>query len=741
MIKFTSRIFALVLMCVVAVTGLNAQKANYQGVMLQGFYWDSYSDTKWTNLTSQADELSTYFKLIWIPNSGSCGSGNQMGYMPQYWFTNHNSSFGTEAELRNMISTFKAKGTGMIADVVINHRNGLTNWTDFPTETWNGRTWQIGLDGICCTDEVNSQSGQSHGTGAADTGDDFNGARDLDHTNANVQDNCKNYCKFLKDDLGYAGFRYDMVKGYGGQYTKIYNEYSNPELSVGEYWDSSYDKVAAWIEATGKTSTAFDFPGRYALVEAFRNNDMTKLVWNANGVTPQPAGMIHFGYAQYAVTFIDNHDTYRDDALSSNVEAANAFILCSPGIPCVFLPHYKQYKGAIQRLIRVRNAVGLHSCSAVNVLKTSNDCYMAEVTGTNGKLVVKIGSSMDSPSGYSNSDIVATGDNYCVWTTTEMGDDPDPVVTMPSELYIMGNLKQGSWQTNVGVSMTKNGTGFTAEDVELVAVADETKAFFTLVTALGTTGSNDEWDGVINSSDRYGAKTKDEALALNTATGFECFAAGVNASSAYSWAVTPGTYDITVDFSNNTITVKGEGDDPDPVELPSSLYVCGNLKGNHWNTASQVAMMPTENGQGMYAQIELEAASGESYAFFHLNEAQGADWNAVNNGGHRYGASSEGVIAETDTPVTLVKYVKDVNASDCKSFKAVPGTYYVLANFKNNTLTLTKNDPSGVSDIIDDAAADAAPVYYNMQGVRVDEPTPGLYIVVRGSKVTKQLVR
>ena len=67
--------------------------ADYQGVMLQGFYWDSYDDTKWTNLEAQADELSKYFKLIWIPNSGKCA---YMGYMPQYWFTTHNSAFGTE---------------------------------------------------------------------------------------------------------------------------------------------------------------------------------------------------------------------------------------------------------------------------------------------------------------------------------------------------------------------------------------------------------------------------------------------------------------------------------------------------------------------------------------------------------------------------------------------------------------------------------------------------------------------
>ncbi|MFG6391767.1 MAG: hypothetical protein K1V76_05570 [Candidatus Amulumruptor sp.] len=207
--------------------------ANYQGVMLQGFYWDSFKDTNWANLESQADELSQYFTLIWVPNSGRAASNPGMGYDPVYWFTNHNSSFGTEAQLRSMIKTFKEKGTGIIEDVVINHRSGATNWTDFPAEKWNGQTWKIGTDGICSTDEVANAPGQAKPTGAPDTGEDFNGSRDLDHTNANVQNNCKAYCKFLLEDMGYAGFRYDMVKGYGGQYTKIYNEYSQPEFSVG----------------------------------------------------------------------------------------------------------------------------------------------------------------------------------------------------------------------------------------------------------------------------------------------------------------------------------------------------------------------------------------------------------------------------------------------------------------------------------------------------------------------------
>lgn len=40
--------------------------------------------------------------------------------------------------------------------------------------------------------------------GAADTGDDFDGCRDLDHTSANVQKNIKLYLHFLLEEMGYG---------------------------------------------------------------------------------------------------------------------------------------------------------------------------------------------------------------------------------------------------------------------------------------------------------------------------------------------------------------------------------------------------------------------------------------------------------------------------------------------------------------------------------------------------------
>ena len=126
----------------------------YEGGMLQGFYWDSYTDTNWANLESQADEMSQFFDLIWVPNSAYANALTMnMGYHPVYWF-DHKSAFGTEAQLRSMINTFKAKGTGIIEDVVINHRASVDgNWLNFPKETYKGVDYQLTAADICRTDE------------------------------------------------------------------------------------------------------------------------------------------------------------------------------------------------------------------------------------------------------------------------------------------------------------------------------------------------------------------------------------------------------------------------------------------------------------------------------------------------------------------------------------------------------------------------------------------------------------
>ena len=46
----------LVLLFVVIATMAQGWPENYKGVMLQGFYWDGYADSKWTVLESLEDK-------------------------------------------------------------------------------------------------------------------------------------------------------------------------------------------------------------------------------------------------------------------------------------------------------------------------------------------------------------------------------------------------------------------------------------------------------------------------------------------------------------------------------------------------------------------------------------------------------------------------------------------------------------------------------------------------------------
>ena len=421
------KIYTTLLLFVATLT-VSAQgwPANYDGVMLQGFYWDSYNDTKWTNLEAQADELSQFFHLIWVPQSGYCNTlSNQMGYS-DIWWLDHKSAFGTEAELRSMITKFKEKNVGIIEDVVINHKNGNTSWCDFPNESKNGYTltWDnADFSGICQDDECNSSANLpkwatgaysgKRATGAKDTGTNFDGARDLDHTNATVQQNIKIYLDFLLNDLGYAGFRYDMVGGYSPTYTGIYNTSANPTYSVGEYWMSDGKTgLVNWINGTKVNgviqSAAFDFTMKWNINNAFNNSNWELLNGEAlaNDVS----------YARYAVTFVDNHDTYRDNnALKNNICAANAFILTMPGTPCLFLPHWKDYKGTLKRLIATRKAVGINNQSEILESAVKGAGYVLKVQGTKGTAMLILGGSTGvSTSGFQ---LVTEGRKYKLYVS------------------------------------------------------------------------------------------------------------------------------------------------------------------------------------------------------------------------------------------------------------------------------------------------------------------------------------
>lgn len=439
---------------------LNSQgwASDYSGVMLQGFSWDSYNESQWKILEKQADELKNYIDLVWLPQSGKCLETTQvMGYMPYYYF-NQNSSFGSEAELRSLITKFKAAGIGAIADVVINHRN-TEGWYTFPAETYKGVTYQMQSTDICKNDDGGTTATQAATDGVSlsqnnDEGTDFGGCRDIDHKSENVQKVIKAYLKYLKDDLGYTGFRYDMVKGFDGSHVADYNDATGVEYSVGEYWDGN-DKIESWINRTNKKSAAFDFQFRYNVRDAVNgaangkvatSSDWSKLNSNDN--------LMHdANYRRYAVTFVENHDTQKrseseqNDPLRKDTIAANAYMLAMPGTPCIFQPHWRDYKPELKEMIAARKYAGITNMSNYANKQSKKTLYVNEVTGTKHKLLVAVGNDAAGYAGETGYTKILSGYHYAYFLSN---DAETSWTDVPS-----GSYEEGFKTTLTAVSQTE----------------------------------------------------------------------------------------------------------------------------------------------------------------------------------------------------------------------------------------------------------------------------------------------
>ena len=469
----------LILIALLASMNMLAQgwPANYSGVMLQGFSWDSYDYSQWTVLEKQADDMKGFIDLVWLPQSGKCIETTQvMGYKPYYYF-NQNSSFGTEAELKSLIAKFKANGIGAIADVVVNHRN-TDGWYTFPAETYKGVTYQMQSTDICKNDDSGSTATQAKKDGVSlsnnyDEGTDFGGCRDIDHKSENVQKIIKAYLKFLKEDIGYTGFRYDMVKGFSGTHVADYNDATGVKFSVGEYWDGN-ESIINWINKTNKKSAAFDFQFRYNVRDAIGVKD-NKIVSSPNwSKLKSDYNLMHDPvYRQYAITFVENHDMqYRSadeplDPLKRDTLAANAYMLAMPGTPCVFQPHWRAYKQEIKSMIEARKLAGITNMSNYTNKMAQTNCFANETTGDKAKLIVVVGNNTKAYTPGADYAQILEGYHYRYYLSKSAETAWCNIPTGEYEAGFKAKLTAVSQNSNAKLVYTTDGTDPTAKSKQV----------------------------------------------------------------------------------------------------------------------------------------------------------------------------------------------------------------------------------------------------------------------------------
>lgn len=381
------------------------------------------------------------------------------------------SFYGTPDELSSAISNISPAKA--LCDIVINHRVGTNNWGTFTEPSFCTDYYAICSDDEGFSDSDSDMYGSTN-KGAADTGEGYISARDLDHTNWDVQDGLVSWMTNKLKALGFVGWRYDYVKGFDGRYVGYYNAETDAVFSVGEHWPTDAfdyenpkawsDQFEAWVEATSSEDNKIEsrtYTPTGSRVFDFVTKGMMNKVFGSNGsgIANSNYNLLANEYCGYkkmpstVVTFVDNHDTGSTQALwyldPDDIGSAYAFVLTHPGYPCVAWQHYftaeescdttvsanaGQYIGGntvpgtsltyhqfIYSLMKLRAELGISESSTVSVWsETSSSMYIAEVTGSNGKAVVNIGAAYDMSSNQnaSNYELAFSGTNFNIWKST-----------------------------------------------------------------------------------------------------------------------------------------------------------------------------------------------------------------------------------------------------------------------------------------------------------------------------------
>ena len=440
-------------------------KAGSSDVMLQGFYWRAKHDSlhgDWYNyLVSKAQDIrESGITMVWFPPASkpvrwdldeygdwasACGyvpmdyydlgeyqQWIQDGWPPDnetefkmdgQWYQHQGSEtlYGSREELELAIKTLHEKNIKVIADIVLNHRGARQENACGERISWGGEHGQVesgklvwGLYENCDPPQIITADG---GGGGDDDGEAFF-TPNVAHQNEQVRIDLKEWMRWLKEEIGFDGWRYDYVKGFAAEHIMEYNDFTQPVLSVGEFWDWDTNNVLKWIDETHTTpenqSMAFDFPTKKILTDLFPEEQFQQLKSLPGLVGQRP---------EKSVTFLDNHDThppashpfqFPDDKLMQGY----AYILTHPGIPCVFWRHFYDKSGdihnQIKELIQIRKENHITNTSTVSVFSAMPGFYIAEI---DAKLLVKIGSRSWEPTqefiqGYS---LEVKYEDYEIW--------------------------------------------------------------------------------------------------------------------------------------------------------------------------------------------------------------------------------------------------------------------------------------------------------------------------------------
>ena len=369
--------------------------------LMQYFEWYLPDDGQhWNRLAEDASNLAAKgIRKVWMPPAFKGTGSNDVGYGVYDLFDlgefdqkgTVRTKYGLKEEYLRAIEALSQNGIEAIADVVLNHKAAadykerftvvevdpndrnveisepfeIEAWMHFAfpgrNKTYNDFEWHwyhfTGTD----YDAKNNRSGifliqgDNKGWANDELVDNENGNydylmyADIDFKHPEVIRNLYDWADWFIESTGVHGFRLDAVKHIDSFFMKnfirdITEKYGEDFYVFGEFWNSDEKANNDYLENIDYRFDLVDVKLHHNLFDASKSG----ADYDLRTIFDQTLAKNH---PESAVTFVDNHDTQRGQALESTVEewfkpAAYALILLrEAGLPCVFYGDYYGISG------------------------------------------------------------------------------------------------------------------------------------------------------------------------------------------------------------------------------------------------------------------------------------------------------------------------------------------------------------------------------------------------------------
>ena len=270
-----------------------------------------------------------------------------------------------------------------------------------------------------------------------------------------------------------------------------------------------------------------------------------------------------------------------------------------------------------------------------------------------------------------------------------------------AEYAIVGAFTNPSWNFDASRAangvLTKNAGGKYETTIENLATG------FKIVDI-----ENNNWDV------QYGAPSSNDMVEIGKTFSLKAKNGGPDPSNIEfaNYVTAIQNAKVVFDPEAKTLTVTGT-----PVSN-LELYISGNMSGPDWPVPGNDGSIAMTENDGIYSAT-VSFTAGDEFKVF------GKGW------------SPEFGVPADDTPALSPENLTLILAKSGKNIKVnMTGQYVVSFNLSTFELKLTS--ATGISQTTIKAEA---PEYYTLHGVKVASPADGIYIVKRGTAVTKEIVR